>query len=114
MGTPARFTSARQASTRAIDRSMGFSQKIALPARAVPRGQRLGRWRMHVHHMRKPRAAAGGEIAGMDGADAAGAELCELDHRILGAACGRCHKTVTQCKPATIVGAGEEGWLLYA
>jgi hypothetical protein len=37
---------------------------------------------MHVHDMRQPGPAAGREVRGMDGADAAGTELCEVEHDV--------------------------------
>ncbi len=109
----------RQAPGRPVasDRSIGFSQKIALPALAaamtrsawvsvedamitaptagsrsavsasddlgpVPRGERGGRRLMHIDDMGEARAAAGRQVAGVDGPDPAGTELREDEHGV--------------------------------
>ena len=55
---------------------------VAGPGAVVLR-QRLCGARVDVDHIFEPGVVAGGEIGGMDGADASGAELSEGEHCVL-------------------------------
>jgi hypothetical protein len=48
----------------------------------VLRGERLRSGCVHVHDVLEARAAAGGQVRGMDGPDATGTELCEMEHDV--------------------------------
>jgi hypothetical protein len=64
------------------DLRIGQSRLRAARPGAVFRGQRLGRLPVHIHHMPQRRAAARREVCGVDAANAAGAELCEVEHGV--------------------------------